>query len=294
MPYAVDPDRGYLVTANDRIHDDGYPHVIGADFHAPDRAARITELLEERSDHSVETCRRIQADTVSVSARSLLPRMSIGEERSRAVFEGWDHDLGAGSAAAALWEVFVDELARRASGGGEPLIEEYLTDRELFRCRALPALLDDGVLTAQQCDDALAVAWDRCAAAMGPDPGDWRWGDIHRAVFTHPLGRMPGLEPLFVAAEHPLGGDEQTVNNAGFEGEGPFRVYVIPSWRVVYDLSDLDASSGILPTGQSGNPASQHWNDQTDRWVAGELRPLPFTRAAVEEAATERLALIPA
>ena len=129
---------------------------------------------------------------------------------------------------------------------------------------------------------------------MGTDPGDWRWGDIHRAVFAHPLGRMPGLEPLFVAAEHPLGGDEQTVNNAGFEGEGPFRVYVMPSWRAVYDLSDLDASKGILPTGQSGNPASPHWNDQTDLWAASELRPLPFTRGAVEGAATERLTLLPA
>ena len=94
--------------------------------------------------------------------------------------------------------------------------------------------------------------------------------------------------------EHPLGGDEQTVNNAGFEGDGPFAVYVVPSWRVVYDLSDLDASRGILPTGQSGNPASPHWNDQTEAWAAGDLRPLPFTRAAVEEAATERLALVPA
>ena len=104
---------------------------------------------------------------------------------------------------------------------------------------------------------------------------------------------MPGLEPLFVATEHPLGGDEQTVNNAGYEGDGPFDVYVVPSWRAVYDLSDLDRSGGVLPTGQSGNPASPHWNDQADAWVRGELRPLPFTRAAVEAAATARLDLRP-
>ena len=68
----------------------------------------------------------------------------------------------------------------------------------------------------------------------------------------------------------------------------------MPSWRVVYDLSDLDASRGILPTGQSGNPGSPHWNDQTDLWAAGDHRPLPFTRAAVEEAAAERHAIVPA
>nr|MBA3737976.1 penicillin acylase family protein [Actinomycetota bacterium] len=92
---------------------------------------------------------------------------------------------------------------------------------------------------------------------------------------------------------HPLGGDEQTVSKAGFEGDGPFDVCVIPSWRVVYDLASLDDSMGILPTGESGNPASPHWNDQTSAWAAGALRSLPFTRAAVEAAATERLTIVP-
>jgi penicillin amidase len=104
---------------------------------------------------------------------------------------------------------------------------------------------------------------------------------------------MPGLEPLFVAADLPLGGDEQTVRNAGFEGEGPFDVYVVPSWRAIYDLADLDRSVGVIPTGQSGSPASPHWNDQSAAWAAGELRPLPFSRVAVEAATTARLTLVP-
>jgi penicillin amidase len=280
------------VTANDRIHDERYPHLIGHDFHASHRAARITELLEERDDHTVDSSRAIQADTVSLVAMELLPRFPF-TGAAAGLLERWDRDLTAGSAAGALWEVFVDELSRRAVHGEEPLVAEYLTDRELFRCRALPRLLDEDALPPEQVDGALTAAWDRCAAAMGPDPASWRWGDIHRARFAHPLGRLPGLEPLFVAADHPLGGDEQTVNNAGFEGDGPFDAYVVASWRVVYDLSDLDGSRGILPTGQSGNPASRHWNDQTDAWAAGELRPLPFTRSAVEAAATARLELVP-
>lgn len=293
LPHAVDPDRGYLVTANDRVHGDDYPHLIGHDFHAHGRATRITELLEAGSDHTVGTCREIQGDTVSIAARELLPRIPIRHAGARELFDGWDHDLHAESAAATLWEVFVDELSRRAVDGEEELVAEYLTDRELFRCRALPALLDAGALPQERLDDALIAAWDRCAEAMGPDPTAWRWGDIHRARFAHPLGRMPGLEPLFVAAEVPVGGDEQTVNNAGFEGEGPFDVYVAASWRAVYDLSNLDDSRGVLPTGQSGNPSSPHWNDQADAWAAGELRALPFTRSAVEAAATDRLDLVP-
>jgi penicillin amidase len=219
--------------------------------------------------------------------------MGFGEEGAETVFAGWDHDVSADSAAAALWQVLVDELGRRTVGDRKELLEEYLTDRELFRCRALPRLLGEGAISQEQLDDALSAARHRCADLMGPDPEGWRWGSIHRARFVHPLGRMPGLEGLFVAAERELGGDEQTVNNAGFEGEGPFSVYVVPSWRVVYDLADIDNSRGVLPTGQSGNPASPHWSDQHQAWATGDLRALPFTRAAVEAASVGRLILLP-
>jgi penicillin amidase len=50
---------------------------------------------------------------------------------------------------------------------------------------------------------------------------------------------------------------------------------------------------GVLPTGVSGNPASPHWNDQSELWLAGELHPLPFTRPAVEAAAVAALRLVP-
>jgi penicillin amidase len=295
LPSAVNPERGYLVTANDRAHHEAYPHLLGVDFHAPHRARRIAELLDARTDHTVATSREIGADTLSVPARELLPSLlPTGHAAARHLLAGWDHRLDAGSAAAALWELLVDELARRATRRLEPLTAGYLTDRELFRCRALPAMLAGGGLDPGELEAAIAAAWDRCVALLGEDPSAWRWGDVHRARFVHPLGRMPGLEPLFVAADLPLGGDEQTVRNAAFEGEGPFEVAVVPSWRAVYDLGDLDRSVGVLPTGQSGNPASPHWNDQAEAWAADELRPLPFSRPAVEAAAVHRLELLPA
>ncbi|MGH7540187.1 MAG: penicillin acylase family protein, partial [Gemmatimonadota bacterium] len=293
LPWAVDPERGWLATANDPTYPEDYPHLIGRDHHAAHRARRIGELLDARDDHTPETSRAIQRDTVSLPARELLPLMDLGDPRARALLDGWDADLQADSAAAAIWQILIDELARRALDHDEDLVAAYLTDRELFRCRALPGLLADGSLSRDDLDDAFAAAWDRCEASMGPDPATWRWGEIHRARFVHPLGRMPGLEPVFVAADLPLGGDEQTVNNARFEGDGPFQVSVAPSWRVVFDFADLDASVGGLTTGQSGNPASPHWSDQAAAWAAGRLRALPFTRHAVEAAATSRLALVP-
>jgi penicillin amidase len=140
---------------------------------------------------------------------------------------------------------------------------------------------------------ALEGALDRLETALGADPSAWRWGAIHRVRFAHPLARLPGLGALFVAAEHGIGGDEQTVLQSGLDGRLGFDAVVVPSWRQVVDLSNVDEARAILSTGQSGNPASPHWNDQSPLWAAGELRPCPFTRAAVEAAAERRLVLVP-
>ena len=45
LPWSKDPSSGFIVTANNRIHDDDYPHLIGLDFHPPFRARRIAHLL---------------------------------------------------------------------------------------------------------------------------------------------------------------------------------------------------------------------------------------------------------
>jgi penicillin amidase len=141
--------------------------------------------------------------------------------------------------------------------------------------------------------DALRSAIDLLAERFGADRDAWRWGALHHVRFAHPLARMPGLAPVFVAAEHELGGDEQTVLQGGFDGREGFEAAVVPSWRFVADLSDVDHSLAVLPTGQSGNPASPHWNDQAGRWFAGQLRAAPVTRAAVEAVAERRLVLRP-
>jgi penicillin amidase len=107
------------------------------------------------------------------------------------------------------------------------------------------------------------------------------------------LAAIPGLELLFLAADVELGGDEQTVMQAGFDGRDGYPAAVIPSWRAVYDLADLDRSVGVMPAGVSGNPASPHWNDQTERWLGGEPHPLPFSAAAVDAATVGDLRLLP-
>jgi len=303
LPWAVDPALGYLVTANNRIHDDGYPHLIGHDFHGPYRARRVAERLEAVPLHDVASMASIQSDTVSIPARDALPSllaleaMTDDARAAMAVLAGWDGDMAAASAAAGLFNVWSRHIARRALEPrlGEELFRRYHVDREVFQCEVLPGWLRDpaGWLDDDLLRAALADALGELTERLGPDPAAWRWGALHHVELMHPLGSIPGLGALFTAADDELGGDEQTVMQGGFDSVDGYTASVIASWRAVYDLDDLDRSIGVLPSGVSGNPASPHWNDQFPLWIAGRYHPLPFTRPAVEAAAVATLRLLP-
>ena len=284
LPWSKDPGTGFVVTANHRIHDDDYPHLIGVDFHTGFRARRIADLLEPNHAQTAADSAAIQVDTVSLPAQRLLPHLLATEARSDAarralgLLEGWSGDLEAGSAAAAVYQVWVGRIAVVAfgdAGGDRSLIDEYVAWREAFVCTALPAMLDGGTPPpgGGSWDEVLAVALDEAvellAERFGDDERAWRWGALHRVRFAHPLARLPGIGALFVAADHELGGDEQTVLQGGFDARLGFDAVVVPSWRLVVDLADPDGSLAVLTTGQSGNPASPHWNDQSELWASG-------------------------
>ncbi len=303
LPWATNPERGYLVTANNRIHDVDYPHLIGHDFHTSYRARRIIERLDDVLAHDVGSSAAIQMDTMSIPARTTLPMLlevephTDDERRAIDVLRLWDGDMAADSTAAAIYNAWSRQVARAVLEPrlGHELFRRYHAWREVWQCEALPALLreprdwlDHDLLRA-----ALLDALRDLREHLGDDLPSWRWGALHRLRLVHPLGALPGLEPLFTAVDVELGGDEQTVMQGGFDGRDGYPAAVIASWRAVYDLGDLDRSVGVLPAGVSGNPASAHWNDQASLWSAGETHPLPFTRPAVEAVAVAALRLLP-
>jgi penicillin amidase len=215
-------------------------------------------------------------------------------EAHRAALEAlgrWDGDLAAGSRPAALYQAWCTAIGRRVTVPrlGENLAGAYLAWRESWMCAALPRLLRErpaGWLD----DDLLLGALDDAIEEVAGRT----WGELHHLRLAHPLAQIPGLEGLFVAADLPWGGDEQTVAQGGVDGTEGYVAAVIPSWRAVYDLGDLDRSAGVLPAGNSGNPASAHWADQVGAYAAGQLRALAFSPAVVEEATVATLSILPA
>lgn len=314
LPRSFNPGHGFIVTANQKPHDDSYPWLLGRDFLPAYRARRITQLLAERPEHDAAGFARIQMDTVSLPAAEILPHLlTVAPETERAraalaLLREWDRSLGAGSAAAAIYEVWLARIAEAILSPtlGEDLYRHYHSLRQgtnAFQFQALPNLLavptarwfgrDGREARDRLLREALDAALDELTEALGDDPANWRWGDLHRVRFAGPLAAIPELAQMFTAGTAPHGGDEQTVMQGMSEpGEG-YTAVVIPSWRQIIDLSDLDRSLGTHAPGQSGNPASPHFADLLPLWRDGRLHPMPFTRPAVLAAAVSTLRLLP-
>lgn len=74
-PRERDPARGWIATANQRIHAADYPHFITSEWTLPYRQQRIEELLEARPRHDMNSLAAIHADITSLAARKLLPHL---------------------------------------------------------------------------------------------------------------------------------------------------------------------------------------------------------------------------
>jgi penicillin amidase len=314
LPWSVDPPEGFLATANNRIHDEAYPHLIGRDFAPPFRARRIVQLITETRRHSRETFAAMQVDTVSLSAQGILPLLlevePLGDRQKEALanLEGWDGDLAADSTPACVYQVWskwiAEEILRPRLG--EELFIHYYARRDapnafgaeiLSNLLATPTAAWFGADGRAARDDvlrrALDLALEELATKLGEDMSGWRWGALHRVVLAHPLAMIGDLAELFTGGIVEKGGDDTTIDQGAYEPGSGYEVAILASWRQIVDLADLDASLGVHSTGQSGHPASPHWNDLVPLWAEGAYHPLPFTRAAVEAHTAGAMTLSP-
>jgi penicillin amidase len=297
LPRTVDPSVGYVMTANNAIVDGDAPY-LSYTFAQPFRAERLRSLLDGRAALTVDSLAGMQSDTVSVAARgwgrvlgSLGPFDVSDAESARSLLAGFDGDLAAESAAALLYACFVRALAAGlyrpilgpetwewvASGRLAPtisLIRRWLGNDtwELLGMPAAPgggpdsgSTFDGGERVLAAVPEALASAWAAAVALGGPDPRQWRWGDVHQTVRVHPLGRDAGRFPGV-----PMGGDADTIQAAGYgwRAGAPFTVASLSVYRQVVDLADGGSASYVIPGGASGDPADSHFADQLAEWAA--------------------------
>lgn len=309
LPRLIDPPEGYVASANEMNVPASFLEGAappGYEWVDRSRITRIRAALGGAGRFDVAATMALQTDVTSQPARRLarlaraLPHDGANAA-ALALLEGFDGALDAGSAPAALVELW---WARRLKPAALALLVPDAETRALIGPGDVEAILralehpdarfgaDADAARDALLARTLSEAYADCAAAMGPDPAQWAWGRLHHGAFTHPLAGSPQVGARFDVGPWPLGGSAASPMHTGYR-PSDFRAMHGASLRLAIDLGDFDASRFVNGAGQSGDPRSPHYADHGDAWATGRYFPLPYTPKAVEAACATRLRLEP-
>jgi penicillin amidase len=117
--------------------------------------------------------------------------------------------------------------------------------------------------------------------------GDQQWGDVHTMEHPHPLGTIDLLRPYFNVGPFSAPGGRETINNASFNlnPDGKYEISYGPAMRRIINFADAENAVSILPTGNSGNPMSPHFKDQSELFVSGQFRKMMMNEAEIKQSA---------
>ena len=273
-PRVLNPQKGFVVTANNKVTPEGYPHDLSLEWAEPYRAARITRMIEDGGeDLTVRDMVRIQQDQRSGRFLAFRPVLERLEPRSaeahlwRERLLAWTGHAGTDSREATVFAAWYSELARLPeSEVGEPFWTE---DRYLLGAMEGGDPNCGGSGSAEDCLAYAARALDRALDRLGGVPA---WGEIHEAAFEHPVLSTTPLARLSDRSV-PFGGDDSTVNVGPYD-PATFAMDAGPSYRHVVDLADPGRSRYVHPMGQSGNPLSPRYDDLLETWRGGGYLPM--------------------
>ena len=139
-----------------------------------------------------------------------------------------------------------------------------------------------------------AIAW--LEEDQGGNMNDWAWGEIHTITFADAVLGASGIAPIeaiFNRGPFAVDSSRDLVNAQNWKDSDPAVVTSHASQRMIMDLSEFDNSISVIPTGNSGHPFNEHYDDQMPLYLTGQYHPMLFGRDAVEAAAVDHLILQP-
>ena len=286
LPAEVNPPNGRVASANEFLAPPGYPYFIMRDHPPSYRAERLRELLDSvpAGGFTPHDFAAMQADVVSLAARSLLPLLldagpfnGPGAEAAR-MLKAWDLHMDPDRPEPLLYSAWHRSLMARLlpslfEDDGPALAPMPLLLTDLLTGRS-PGCGDSEAACRQLVRHALADAVSSLRRLHGRDLTVPRWDAAAVANHHHRLlGGVPFLGRLFNITGPHQGGPftlmrmESDWSNdaqpfAGIHGAGV---------RLVHDLSETTRSWAVLSTGQAGHPLSPWYRDQAGPWFAGQL-----------------------
>jgi len=321
LPYSQNPAflapvGGIVGNTNNKVIDRPFPGHVSWDWGDSQRVQRWEALMQGRKVHTRDSFVEAQLDTVSPTARTLLPLIGRDlwftseaapegtpeRQRQRALnlLADWNGEMNEHMPEPLLYATWVrflqerlirDDLGRLASEFRhvEPLfIERVYRDVDgagqwcdVIRSAVVETCTDIARLAL---DDALVWIEENYGTALE----SLRWGDAHTATHDHPvLGEVPILR-YFVNIRQSTSGGDHTLQRGRTSGKDPLPFANVhgAGYRGVYDFADPDSSVFIASTGQSGHFLSRHYDDLGQLWRRGEYIPMSLDIDLARAAAT--------
>jgi penicillin amidase len=315
LPGAVNPECGFLATANNKPLQGDEEPFISYDFIDGYRVARITEMLAERDTWTIEAAGRLQMDLSPIPWREMhgaIAGCGATDPDALVALEmlgSWDGVASIHSSAATVYELFVVEMAQRVVRSKAPQTAEWalgrghsaLTPESIVFTRRtghLSRLLSEkpaGWFTGswdEEIEDALATVVRRLTDDYGQDTGSWAWGTVRPLSFVHPVGERKPMDQVFNLGPFPWGGDANTVSQAAVSFLDPVENSpFVASMRMVVDVGEWEDNRFVLPGGQSGNPLSPHYDDQLDLYRFGGAVSIAWSDEEMESVVKDELVL---
>lgn len=132
-PVCLNPEEGFIGTANHRKIPEDYPHVLSSSWFYPERGMRIDEMIRCRKDHDYASSFSMQLDQHSIFAENVKkmlfsepvksriteeiaswddPGKRESAEKGMKILEDFSGDLSPESCAAAYWGAFLYHYTR--------------------------------------------------------------------------------------------------------------------------------------------------------------------------------------
>ncbi|MEZ5025215.1 MAG: penicillin acylase family protein [Chitinophagales bacterium] len=310
MPYVLNPEKGYVITANHKIEPEDYPYFLGDIYMNGYRANRLEKMLSRKEKSEPKDYVEMQMDFYCTPAKQFTAHynnIQLDNATHQQLLQqllAWNGVLDAEGIEGSLYKVskymvvrklfeatihdkkLVDELLGKGFDAIFGPVNAYLGHNTPILLRILENENSIWLKNAGGKNNLLKSGFEDAMNWLklnyGNNIKDWKWGKIHAIVFSHPLSIQPPLDKIFNIGPTPIGGDTDT----------PFQTYIMsteqfggelsaPSYRQIIDFSNFDKSTIIMPLGNSANLASPFYKNQLESWITGKSYPMCWTREAV-------------
>ncbi|HZZ78188.1 MAG TPA: penicillin acylase family protein [Gemmataceae bacterium] len=287
MPGLINPKRGYVVTANNRLAPSDYPYPLAGCWASGHRARRIRQQIEAKKVWSRDDNRRMQMDVhsgraalaVSPLVAALQGDADAWVQQAASLLRGWNYHIAADLPAATIFNVFFTHWCKTVCRERLPAEQAAFAAANCVGIASRLLARDDAGWFQRDrlaaIRETFRASLDELTSKLGNDMSTWSWGRLHVLTQPHFLSKRGDLGQLLDLTGKPCGGDNVTVcsgsadaNHAAALGAG---------YRMVAEMADPSAGLWFAEVaGVSGHPGSPHYADQIDAWAAGELQYLPL------------------